>query len=76
MQQPLGHLAMSRLLHAYDAVEAFHKTARSAGVAEDGSDRLHGSFSGVVGLPLYETAELLRAAGVPNRRIHSESFVF
>jgi septum formation protein len=26
---------------------------------------LHGSFSGVMGLPLYETAELLRAAGVP-----------
>jgi septum formation protein len=28
-------------------------------------ERLHGSFSGVMGLPLYETAELLRAAGVP-----------
>ena len=28
-------------------------------------ESLHGSFSGVVGLPLYETAELLRAAGVP-----------
>jgi septum formation protein len=26
---------------------------------------LHGSFSGVMGLPLYETAALLRAAGVP-----------
>jgi len=26
---------------------------------------LRGSFSGVVGLPLYETAQLLRAAGVP-----------
>jgi septum formation protein len=26
---------------------------------------LQGSFSGVMGLPLYETAELLRAAGVP-----------
>lgn len=28
-------------------------------------ESLHGSFSGVVGLPLYETAELLRTAGVP-----------
>ena len=28
-------------------------------------ESLHGSFSGVAGLPLYETAELLRAAGVP-----------
>jgi septum formation protein len=27
--------------------------------------RLSGSFSGVMGLPLYETAELLAAAGVP-----------
>lgn len=26
---------------------------------------LRGSFSGVMGLPLYETAELLRAAGIP-----------
>jgi septum formation protein len=26
---------------------------------------LQGSYSGVVGLPLYETAEMLRAAGVP-----------
>jgi septum formation protein len=28
-------------------------------------DWLSGSYSGVMGLPLYETAELLRAAGVP-----------
>jgi septum formation protein len=37
-------------------------------------ESLHGSFSGVVGLPLYETAELLRAAGVPcwlERTAHS-----
>jgi septum formation protein len=27
--------------------------------------RLEGSYSGVMGLPLFETAELLRAAGVP-----------
>jgi septum formation protein len=26
---------------------------------------LHGSYSGVMGLPLYETAEFLKAAGVP-----------
>jgi septum formation protein len=26
---------------------------------------LSGSFSGVMGLPLFETAELLRAAGIP-----------
>jgi len=30
--------------------------------------RLVGSYSGVMGLPLYETAELLRAAGVPRWR--------
>ncbi|MGH8403480.1 MAG: Maf family protein, partial [Gammaproteobacteria bacterium] len=28
-------------------------------------EHLEGSYSGVVGLPLYETAQLLRAAGVP-----------
>jgi septum formation protein len=28
-------------------------------------EHLSGSYSGVMGLPLYETAELLRAAGVP-----------
>ncbi|MGB9329343.1 MAG: Maf family protein [Steroidobacteraceae bacterium] len=28
-------------------------------------ESLNGSYSGVMGLPLYETAELLRAAGVP-----------
>jgi septum formation protein len=27
--------------------------------------RLQGSYSGVMGLPLYETAQLLQAAGVP-----------
>ena len=26
---------------------------------------LHGSYSGVVGLPLFETAELLREFGIP-----------
>ena len=28
-------------------------------------ERLSGSYSGVMGLPLFETAELLRAAGLP-----------
>ncbi len=28
-------------------------------------ESLSGSYSGVMGLPLFETAELLRAAGVP-----------
>jgi len=33
-------------------------------------ESLHGSYSGVMGLPLFETATLLRAAGVPyGRRI-------
>ncbi len=27
-------------------------------------ERLEGSYSGVVGLPLFETAELLRASGL------------
>lgn len=30
---------------------------------------LHGSYSGVMGLPLYETAEVLEEAGVPRWRI-------
>jgi septum formation protein len=30
--------------------------------------RLHGSFSGVVGLPLFETAQLLGEAGIPRWR--------
>ena len=29
---------------------------------------LHGSYSSVMGLPLFETAELLRAAGIPHPR--------
>ena len=32
---------------------------------------LRGSYSGVMGLPLYETAELLRAAGVPYWQPHA-----
>jgi septum formation protein len=31
-------------------------------------ESLHGSYSGVMGLPLFETAALLRAAGVPYGR--------
>jgi len=31
-------------------------------------ESLHGSYSGVMGLPLFETAHLLRAAGVPYGR--------
>jgi septum formation protein len=31
-------------------------------------ESLHGSYSGVMGLPLFETAGLLRAAGVPYGR--------
>jgi septum formation protein len=31
-------------------------------------ESLHGSYSGVMGLPLFETAQLLRAAGVPYGR--------
>jgi septum formation protein len=31
-------------------------------------ESLHGSYSGVMGLPLFETANLLRAAGVPYGR--------
>jgi septum formation protein len=32
---------------------------------------LHGSYSGVMGLPLFETAALLRAAGVPYGRLQA-----
>ena len=35
------------------------------GVGAGFIESLQGSYSGVMGLPLFETAELLRAAGVP-----------
>lgn len=35
-------------------------------------EHLDGSYSGVMGLPLYETAQLLRAAGVPVLGVRSE----
>jgi septum formation protein len=38
------------------------------GLAAAFIESLHGSYSGVVGLPLFETAALLRAAGVPYGR--------
>ena len=38
------------------------------GLAAAFIESLHGSYSGVVGLPLFETAALLRAANVPYGR--------
>jgi septum formation protein len=38
------------------------------GLAAAFIESLHGSYSGVMGLPLFETAQLLRAAGVPYGR--------
>jgi len=38
------------------------------GLAAAFIESLHGSYSGVMGLPLFETAALLRAAGVPYGR--------
>lgn len=39
------------------------------GLAAAFIESLHGSYSGVMGLPLFETAALLRAAGVPYGRV-------
>jgi septum formation protein len=39
------------------------------GLAAAFIESLHGSYSGVMGLPLFETATLLRAAGVPYGRV-------
>ncbi|MCU7960298.1 MAG: Maf family protein [gamma proteobacterium symbiont of Bathyaustriella thionipta] len=39
------------------------------GLAAQFIHSLHGSYSGVMGLPLFETAELLRAAGISQREV-------
>ena len=39
------------------------------GLAAAFIESLHGSYSGVMGLPLFETATLLSAAGVPYGRL-------
>ncbi|MGH8528037.1 MAG: Maf family protein, partial [Gammaproteobacteria bacterium] len=46
--------------------EPFGKAGAYAiqGLAAAFIERIEGSYSGVMGLPLYETAELLRAAGI------------
>jgi septum formation protein len=51
----------------WDSGEPHDKAGAYAiqGLAAAFIESLHGSYSGVMGLPLFETAELLRAAGVP-----------
>ncbi|HEY4873072.1 MAG TPA: Maf family protein, partial [Steroidobacteraceae bacterium] len=54
--------------HAYwDSGEPQDKAGAYAiqGLAAAFIESLNGSYSGVMGLPLFETAALLRAAGVP-----------
>lgn len=46
---------------AYDKAGAYGIQGQAAAFVE----HLEGSYSGVVGLPLFETAELLRAFGIP-----------
>ncbi|HEY4873919.1 MAG TPA: nucleoside triphosphate pyrophosphatase [Steroidobacteraceae bacterium] len=51
----------------WDSGEPHDKAGAYAiqGLAAAFIESLHGSYSGVMGLPLFETAALLRAAGVP-----------
>ncbi len=63
--------------------EPFGKAGAYAiqGLAAAFIERIEGSYSAVMGLPLYETAELLRAAGIeimacdPPRHIYSRNEV-
>lgn len=54
----------------WDSGEPHDKAGAYAiqGLAAAFIESLHGSYSGVMGLPLFETAALLRAAGVPYGR--------
>ena len=61
------HLSRAECIAYWDSGEA-HDKAGAYAVQGRGAvfiEYLAGSYSGVMGLPLYETAELLRAAGVP-----------
>jgi|SRR5580704_17666485 septum formation protein len=51
----------------WDSGEPHDKAGAYAiqGLAAAFIESLHGSYSGVMGLPLFETAQLLRSAGVP-----------
>jgi septum formation protein len=54
----------------WDSGEPHDKAGAYAiqGLAAAFIESLHGSYSGVMGLPLFETAALLRAAGLPYGR--------
>jgi septum formation protein len=60
-------LAESEIIAYWNTGEPADKAGGYAiqGLAGTFITRLEGSYSGVMGLPLFETAELLRAAGVP-----------
>jgi len=60
-------LAENEIIAYWDTGEPADKAGGYAiqGLAGTFITRLEGSYSGVMGLPLFETAELLRVAGVP-----------
>lgn len=60
------HLLSGEAERYWEAGEAADKAGAYAvqGTAAVFIERIEGSFSGVMGLPLFETAELLRAAGI------------
>jgi septum formation protein len=62
-----GTLTEEQITQYCASGEAFDKAGGYAiqGQAAVFVQRLEGSYSGVMGLPLYETAQLLRQAGVP-----------
>jgi septum formation protein len=66
-QVTFGHLTDAQITQYCASSEAFDKAGGYAiqGMAAVFVQRLEGSYSGVMGLPLFETAQLLRQAGVP-----------
>ncbi len=63
----LRHLSAAECAAYWDSGEPRDKAGAYAiqGLGAVFVEELHGSYSGVVGLPLFETAALLAAAGVP-----------
>ncbi len=66
-QVTLGPVTDAQIAQYCATNEPFDKAGGYAiqGLAAVFVARIEGSFSGVMGLPLYETAQLLRQAGVP-----------
>jgi septum formation protein len=62
----LAAVSEERLRHYVDSGEPFDKAGAYAIQGRAGAfvERIEGSYSGVMGLPLFETASLLRQFGI------------